>query len=527
MKIIGYHASENCLYASDGWTCNERPISSLIDRGEEGSIHIACHLDYLAAIIFKIVGLTDPDLRKINDIGEIAIPPYVIKYIPGKFFSIGGFSRNDHRFISISDANQYRYWNFKGSIEEGVSQATRTGEEVYKAMTELGLSPTNLISPIRCWEKEKWGKDFTAITVDDMPEMASEYAYQCCLGNWLELYKKGHFPVTYDYDIKSAYAHIAAEFCLDTTAGEWIESDRYQEESYYGYCKGTVTITSPFSPIMYANKGRSCPMGTWERTLTKGQIDYIRKRKIGTFEIENGVWWRPDTEIRPLKNVIYKLYADKERATDPFKREIAKRILNGGFYGKFIQITHTGNLGDHMNPVWAAEIETRTQLRLAETCIANAVMPIAIIVDGILSDRKLQLIDGKSLGSWKLSSQGAALAISTGIMAIEGKSSGKDFSLDYDWLMDQIKQDPDAEIYVKYKQSPVTLAKACNENRLQDIGKIEEITRTIDIGYELKRAYSPRPKTGKDLLSRAYDSFPHSTSTLIAGDYCNDETEMD
>lgn len=513
--IYGYHARDGCIVRNDSWLCHTRPISSLLEFGIDGDIHIAAHLDHFVAQVLKMIKMGPEDLQKLNKLGEITVQPYVIKYVPNKFFSIG--SQLNSKFFLICDANQYDYWSFKKDIDGidimvGALHAKFAGEDVYSALKRLGLNPTNLISPIRVWEKERW--DMDCPTIDDIPPLVAELSKACCRGNWLELFSKGHFPKAYDWDLRSAYSFIASE-CLDTRYGQWIQNKNYQPEAILGYAKGVVTINSLFSPILYRHgKDNYTPMGTWETVLTKAQIDYINGNRIGKFEIEDAVWWAPDKLVKPLKLPILQLYEQKEKATG-MEREVIKRIINGGFYGKFIQITHNGNFGDHFFPPWAAEIETQTQLRVARTCVGNKIIPISIAVDGIVTDKPLKIFSGREIGDWKLSEECSALAVSSGVVALSSHMPEKDFSLDYEWLMQQISLNPDSSEYIKKKWSPVSLAKACNLNKYQDLGKIEEITKTVDITFENKRMYMKGlPLTGQDLLDNVYESFPKDISMI-------------
>ena len=64
------------------------------------------------------------------------------------------------------------------------------------------------------------------------------------------------------------------------------------------------------------------------------------------------------------------------------------------------------------------------------------------------------------------------------------------------------------------KLSPVTLRRAVQENKLDKLGALEDITKTVDVAYELKRAYRESPKTGGELLSGQYKSTPWDISVV-------------
>jgi len=260
------------------------------------------------------------------------------------------------------------------------------------------------------------------------------------------------------------------------------------------------------------------PMGTWQTFLTKTEIDYIHRYNIGSFEIEDAVWWRPDKKVKPLCLPIHHLYELKEKATG-MEREVIKRILNGGFYGKFIQLSHTKDLGEHFFPPWAAEIEARNRIRVASTCVANNITPISIAVDGIVTERPIQAFDGGKIGNWKLSSVGPVLAVSSSIVAKKNDKPRGEFSADYAWLMGQIAAHPDWHRYVKKKYSAITLPLACSIDQLNRLGDIIEISRTFDVTSETKRLFMNRPPaSGRELLENKYPSFPLDTSIISVQD---------
>jgi len=87
--------------------------------------------------------------------------------------------------------------------------------------------------------------------------------------------------------------------------------------------------------------------------------------------------------------------------------------------------------------------------------------------------------------------------------------------MDYDWLVDQIKKNPEQVEYPETKLSPMTLAVCINENKYDKIGDIDTLTKTIDIDSDIKRGYPRNPKNGGELLNNRYDSVPIDVGSLI------------
>lgn len=97
----------------------------------------------------------------------------------------------------------------------------------------------------------------------------------------------------YDYDLVSSFPSVARDL-VDIRYCDWVKSNEYQPEAIYGYVKCEVTIYDwvMVSPIIYTdeNGDSSTPTGTWETYLTKGELDFIDKWKIGEYKILEG-WW--------------------------------------------------------------------------------------------------------------------------------------------------------------------------------------------------------------------------------------------
>jgi hypothetical protein len=292
---------------------------------------------------------------------------------------------------------------------------------------------------------------------------------------------------------------------LELRNGVWTQSKDYQPDAEYGYLNGYVTISSHFSPIFFKGKDMTyTPVGSWPTTITKKEYETIYKYGLGSFNIHNAWWWTPKTRVTPLKSMIDRLYQVKESVSG-LEKDVVKRIMSG-IWGKLLEVKGD-SFGDHFNPVWGAEVEVNTRLEVFSKCMDNALVPLSIAVDGLLTDKPMELLGmSNGLGTWKLSTCCSALVISSGIVAVKDKEHNHDFSLDYDWLIEQIKQFPGKSTYEKSKLSPVSLDKSFNYNDIRKLGTVEQITRTIDVEFEQKRCYIDKPQTGIDLLNNQYKS---------------------
>lgn len=123
------------------------------------------------------------------------------------------------------------------------------------------------------------------------------------------------------------------------------------------------------------------------------------------------------------------------------------------------------------------------------------------------------------LGEWRCSSSGGrVIAVSSGVVAVESKdpTQVQDFSLKFSWLYAQAKQNPKLSSYQMEKWSPITLKKACQQNKLDKLGQMERIIRSVDLDVDEKRDYPLKPKNGRMLLHTQYKSIPWDISIVMS-----------
>jgi hypothetical protein len=130
------------------------------------------------------------------------------------------------------------------------------------------------------------------------------------------------------------------------------------------------------------------------------------------------------------------------------------------------------------------------------------------------------------MGSWKLSSVGKAIIISSGVVAVEAKDPEQvaDFSLRFWEIKKMLEQNPKATEYQMKKQSYMGLIRAVHDGKLDELGSIFEEIRTIRVTDEDKKRdymltpYTALPKNGGDLLKRKWKSKPRDISQVMAQD---------
>lgn len=122
------------------------------------------------------------------------------------------------------------------------------------------------------------------------------------------------------------------------------------------------------------------------------------------------------------------------------------------------------------------------------------------------------------LGEWRCSGSGKVIAVSSGVVAVESKdpTQVQDFSLKFSWLYAQAKQNPKLSSYRMEKWSPITLRKSCQQNKLDKLGQMEKIIRSVDLDVDEKRDYPLKPKNGRMLLHTQYKSRPWDISIVMS-----------
>jgi len=537
MKAIGFFAYDGVIINSLGKciTQGEREdyLKFLLEPYPD-AMRFFYNLNHNSACILATIGMTQKEGERLITNGICYSAPFTIKYYTHKFFSVSYGGGLQAPFSPFANAAQYisdKALKVTGTPDlewalERAKEAETAGQQVLDTCKELNLDCQFFATPVSAFFKNV-KLDFP--TIDDIPMRAGELAYACCNGGWVEGYKKGHFDKVYDYDMNSAYPSVLRDL-VDLRKGKWIYDKKYREDALYSFFRGEVDIQADFHPIMFADKREVTknytPTGSFPRVLNKCKYEYIKRHKIGTVDIQEGWHWIPEDLIFPFRSTVDSLYAHKCSAEPgSIKRDFVKRILTG-IYGKLLEV-HRGDFGDLFNPVYGAEIENQTHVKVAEFCLdANRqnAKPISIVVDGVVLDKPITLTYGNEIGAWRLSGEGPCIAVGSGVLALESKNKGilsnseqNDFILRYSALRKMIEEKPELSEYLFERQAPVTVGYAIKQNKWDLLGKMQKFTKVIDVTHEEKRLYEELPSCGGDLLKNTYTSMPIDISLLMLG----------
>ena len=216
-------------------------------------------------------------------------------------------------------------------------------------------------------------------------------------------------------------------------------------------------------------------------------------------------------EIDP---VYVQVIIDRMLAYKSSENELVKRISKGisvGIYGKFGEqyvANRKETFGKYFNSCYFAEISTRVRLKVADFIyrhdLEDSVLHIS--VDGVLSDKSVELTEKDIRAGWKLSGQNPALIISPGQLFTGGKHPKGLLLPD---VLKLIEEHPQSGYYEKMIDRRVTLADAVAYGTLEDIGNMKPMHTSIDL-FKAKhgRKFRELPRTGQQLLKKKYDSSP-------------------
>jgi hypothetical protein len=515
--MTAYYIDNTGIYSSDNTVFKKPDVINggewllnqlLQDKPKENKL--LYDLDACVASLIKLT-CTEQQSKELYEKERVNVYGGIkLTYFPTRFFAIdgrGGFVNFGNMVRYKSDVHYSPNETEQDKINKA-KEADTIAKSASDVLGELGLDKQRIISPVGALiDKYVWS--LRPPTVDDIPEDASELAYQTIKGNWLEAYKLGSWEVAYDYDINLAYGSVLANLA-DTRRGEWLHTTTMPNNALYGFASGSLEVNKPFHPFVMKQDDEYSytPIGSRKDALPKSMIDLLYKYKLGTFNIEDGWWWIPcenKPQYQPLKGILTHLHKIRSESSG-LKKTILRQMI-AGIWGRMLEIKKE-RLGDLFNPVWGSIVENEIKCRVADTCLQHNVQPLLVAIDGIVTDKPLPIESSMDMGKWRLSHKGKCIIVSSGVVGFEGKQGAEEFALHYEWLRDQLQNEPNKSSYAMTKHSPLTLAKAMQNNDFEHLGELQQVNRTINVGKDYKRLWQKSPACGGDLLNNKYESMP-------------------
>lgn len=510
--MTSYFIDNTGIYASDGRTLLHPKGSQvfdwlLADNPKENKLFY--DLDPSVASLIKMT-LNEQQAEDLYKKEKVVVDGYKITYFPTRFFAIDGANS----FINFGNMIRYKsdvHYSPDDTIDDKIAKAKEAESiaiSTRQILKELGLDPQRIISPVGALiDKYVWS--LRPPTVDDIPMEVGELAYKTIKGNWLEAYQLGYWQEAFDYDINLAYGSVLSTL-LDIRRGVWVEDTAIPNNAIYGFADGILDINKPFHPFLMkqGDEYTYTPMGNRPDQLTKQQIDLLHQHQLGTFDIKQGWWWIPSEtkpKYTPLKGIITHLHKIRSES-DGLKRAILRQMI-AGIWGRMVEV-RKDKFGKLFNPVWGSIVENNIKCQVCDTCLSAKIIPLLVAVDGVITEKPLPIQDTSTMGGWRLSHKGKCIIASSGVVGFEGKEGAEEFALRFEWLYQQLQEYPKQTEYTMAKYSPMTLAKAIQNNTFDKLGELQQSNRTIIIGKDYKRLWKDYPKDGADLLANHYQSTP-------------------
>lgn len=508
-EFVGLHATKNTIVDSNNNKIDYNHLFQLLATTTYSNYNCVLHdLDAFVASLLHIPHITEEQGKQLLNTGRLNIEDCKIVYFPKVFLAISGYGHE----IVFANTNQDGYlkpvYTKDNSTEDAISKAIEardTAIKVSESFKYFGLPTDNISSPIKAFlnqNKLDWP------TIDDCNEEASELAWQAIKGHWFETYTLGHFNNAFMYDLNGSYCFQLSKM-PDIRFGKFIESKEIPDKAILGIASGVLETEANFHPFMIRiDKSNYTPTGKYSNILGLEAIKLLHQYKLGTFKIDKGYWFCSDNPQYSYKKQMEWLWFKKSKATNSTQKAIATRLYSA-CWGKMSEyIPGKDVFGELFNPLIGYLVEENSRIHVARTCLQHKIVPLAVVGDGFITDKKLDIHANAGLGSWKLSKKGKCLIAGSGSIAFESNEPPKGLALHYNTLIEQFKQYPTWNKYPRNKYSPVALALALQTD-FSKLGSIHEVERSLQVGYNYERMFIDRPETGGDLLNnKSYNSIP-------------------
>lgn len=413
------------------------------------------------------------------------------------------------------------------------------GKSIVETLQSLGITATGLKGIQELAElllktnKTVWGKQLNSISspsiitsmllnrmyegtsIARIPKEVVELAYSCFHAPWLEQFKTGYTENLYAYDINSAYPSTIKDLIgIDANCGKWHYSEEYVETAHYGFCIAKIKISSKvkISPILVRKHGSLfSPTGEWIGYITKEEIDFIAKFKLGEVEIVSGWWFIPDALVHPYLSIANKISQIRQLAKDTnnIALNYSVKLASVRLVGKFLQ-RYSPPLSDSapiasatFNPIYAAIVMTRVKLKIAELALTHPDNVVSVIVDSVTFDKKIEFPSSGKFGEVRLinNEPQSKVILSPTIP-------------NYNKVMEEIVKDPTKSRYSIPVDQFNRLCNSIQKKEFHKTGTYEKSGFIFDVGKDHKRSWVNAPKFGFNLLHKNYASVPKMIDEL-------------
>ena len=366
----------------------------------------------------------------------------------------------------------------------------------------------------------------------DLPYDLQEFAWQSYFGGRFEIIQRGFIGEAWLYDINSAYPYALANM-PDIVKGSWRYGLRsIHQKAILGFFK--IHVKYPDDEYLPAFAFRRITLNTDLIVYPSGEfvtyatLEEIKNVDQKNYEILESWQYFDDNPSYPFRDFITTHYEKRiqlKQENNPMQLPI-KIILNA-IYGKMGQKVNR-RIGNLFNPVIFAYITGYARAQLYGFVKQHGVERdvVAFATDSVCITKELD-VNSSELGGFSLDKHGKDVYyLQNGFYRFDtwkqrgiGKLGKKEIE-----HIETIERD--GRLYYKYLVLRTTqLASAIIQNQIEDIGKLKEHIREVNLNADNKRQWLGRLENIND--GKLNKSFPlntdfHSNAFSLNLDYNED-----
>jgi len=343
----------------------------------------------------------------------------------------------------------------------------------------------------------------------DLPYDLQEFAFNSYFGGRFEMIKRGFIGKAWLYDINSAYPYALSKI-PDILKGSWRESLRsiskkailgfFKIEVKYDECEYLPSFA--FRRITRNNDLVCFPSGHF---VTYATLEELKNVDSKNYKILDSWQYFDDNPVYPFKEFVEKFYNKrKELKEQGNPLQLPIKIILNAIYGKMGQ-KQNRRIGNLFNPVIFAFITGYARAQLINFVKDNELEKdvVAFATDSVCVTRKID-VDSKELGGFSLDKEANDVYyLQNGFYRFNeswklrglGKLGNKEIE-----QIDTIERD--GRLYYKYLVLRTKkLASAIISNQIDEIGRLKEETREVNLNGDDKRFWLGRLENINDLKS--------------------------
>ncbi len=367
----------------------------------------------------------------------------------------------------------------------------------------------------------------------DLPYDLQEFAWNSYFGGRFEIIQRGFIGEAWLYDINSAYPYALSKI-PDIVKGTWRYGIReINKKALVGFFKIHVKYGDEeylpafaFTKISLNGKKIVYPSGEFVTYATLEELKNVDPKNYSILESWQYFDNNPTYPFRDFINTHYEKRMKLKKENNPMQLPI-KIILNS-IYGKMGQKVN-GRIGNLFNPVIFAYITgfARAQLYgfVKEHGVENDV--VAFATDSVCITKKLD-VNSSELGEFSLDKHGKDVYfLQNGFYRFNGVWKRRGIGKLGRKEIEHIETvERDGRLYYKYLVLRTKkLASAIIQNQIEQVGRLKEESREINLNGDDKRFWLSRLyKTNDGKINK---SFPlnteiHSSAFRLNSDYNED-----